>query len=340
MRARLERLARARLHRRTSSRASTARSGSTSARSRRPRSRSRSWPRSTLVLRGRRGAAARPRSGDEIRRRRRSPRRRARSSRTAVKLGTRTLKKGRVLTGADIAALKAAGHDHRHRRPARARRRRREPGRRPRSPQPLAGARRRASARAFTGRANFYAEALGLVRRRSRRGRRASTWSTRRSPSRPSSPYAVVAAEADGRDGQDHPLRRAQRRGRGLRRRAAEGTPLFHVVPFKPHRVGADPDPPARPQGQHPRQDRRRRRATGWPRSAARLDRGKPLRARRGGARRRRSRQRSQAGARPGAGRRRLGDPRPARRDPGRDRRPAAARSSISACRSIPAISC
>ena len=83
-------------------------------------------------------------------------------------------------------------------------------------------------------------------------------------------------AAPDGGDGQDHPVRRAARRRSRLPPPiAADGGKLLRVAAFRAAPGRADPDPAARPQGKHPRQDPRGDRAA--PRRAR-------LRARRRGA--------------------------------------------------------
>ena len=149
-------------------------------------------------------------------------------------------------------------------------------------------------------------------------------------------------AAADGGDGQDHPLRRA--RGAVVERCmaiAARGRPADRASPRSGRcRVGADPDAAARHQGQRARQDRRDHARARSPPLGSELERDAvaattteaPLTD-------------AIADARPPAaelilvlGASAIAD----RRDviPAAIERGAAARSSISACRSIPAICC
>ena len=146
-------------------------------------------------------------------------------------------------------------------------------------------------------------------------------------------------AAPDGGDGQDHPLRRAARRGR----RAAPRSPPKAARCCASRRSAAKAVALIQtrlPGLKESILDKTREvTAAGSTRSAAGScvsDRcahtAGDLAARdRGGARRR---------GRHGADARRLGDPRPARRDPGGDRRRRRRRSSISACRSTPATCC
>ncbi len=169
-----------------------------------------------------------------------------------------------------------------------ARRGARPPGVRPRPARPAQPRRRGGDARHLAA--------------RSRSSSRARWWRRSRSSRSPCRDAAVEAC-------------RRVRRGR---RPAAAGCRL-------PCRAGrADPDPPAGPQGEHPRQDPRGDRGAArrarLPRSS-REERCDHAVADLAPAHRRRARRRR----RHGAGARRLGDRRPARRDPGGDRRwPAA----------------
>ena len=219
------------------------------------------------------------------------------------------------------------------------RRRRRGRGGAPRSPRPLAGPRRARRARPSPAASNSSPSAPASCVVDARRDRRASTRSTRRSPSRPCRRFKPVVAGRDGRDGQDHPLRGAEpvcstRAVAAAARRAAVA-----VAPFRPMRVGVDLDGAARPQGQR----RSTRPSACSPTrlgAAGRRDRRRRARAARGRARSPR-RSPTLAARAPtwswcSAPRRSPTGATSSRPRSGGRRR----RSSISACRSIPATCC
>ena len=125
-----------------------------------------------------------------------------------------------------------------------------EARRRGRSPDPMS-----ACGRAFTGRANFYADVAGLLPRRSRGGRALQPGRRDRSPSRPCRRRAWSSPSRWSRRSRSSPSPSGRRRSRPAPALAGDTDLQSRAVPRHPRR--ADPDPPARPQGEHPRQDRR-----------------------------------------------------------------------------------
>ena len=253
----------------------------------------------------------------------------------SVKIGTRALKKGRTITGEDIAALEAAGRTS-------VIAARLDPGDvienqaadRVAAALTCPGV---SAAPAFTGRANFYAGSAGLCLIDREAVDRfnlidESITIATIEPSTVVEPKQMVATVkiipfAVRSEALDAAIAAIKRQG-PVSGRAVQAASR-----------GADPDHPARPQGQHPRQDASRSRATGssnWAapsigKSAARIDPAAlaPV---------------IEAMVKAGA-RACCSSPAPRRSSTGamssrqRSRR-WAARSSISACRSIPAICC
>ena len=186
----------------------------------------------------------------------------------SLKLGTTALKKGRVLSPADVELIAAAGlsaivvarlepgdvgEDDAARRVAAA------------AVGPGISA-----AAPFTGRANLHAEARGLlVFERERVDRlnlvdEAVTLGTL-------PPFTVVEPRQMVATVKIIPFAAARAGGRTLRRRRPIGGRPAAAGRAVPAALGrADPDPAAGPQGEHPRQDPRGDRGAGSPHSAAR----------------------------------------------------------------------
>ena len=287
----------------------------------------------------RRGCACTPeaRSGMKFGAGRRRARRTARSRCTRSAQGGMVLKKGTLIGKAEIAALEAAGI-------AEIVVARLEPGD---VSEDVAAAEIAAAVagegvhvdRAFTGRANLFAET------RRRAGRRQGRRSIALNRVDEAITFATLAGlragrrRRDDRDREDHSVRgrrRGARQGAGGRaRREAAGARRALSSVRKVGIVSTVLPGLADKVIEKTLQDHRRAARAGGRRrsSPRRACRTRPRRwrgARRGARSRRRARHRV----------RRLRHRRPARRDPGGDRSGRRARSSISACRSIPAICC
>ena len=254
------------------------------------------------------------RSADEVRADRGRARRSGAILAHTTRAGDRVLKKGRVLSAGDAAALAAAGHRDDHRRAARSGRARRGRRGRRRSPRrsPAPGL---AVDAAHTGRANLRAAAGGLVEL-DRAAIAAANADRRGDHRRDRRAVRRRARGRHGRDRQDHPVRGA--RPAPWPRRAAAARGAVALRPWRGCRGGLVltrfADTAARVLDRAAAAQRTRLERCGA--TLAAEVRVRARRRRRRGRARAARRRRARSDPRP----RRVGDRRPARRHPGRAR--------------------